>query len=84
MKKALITLGILASTGAAAAAAAAMTMAQMDANGDQFVSLEEIQSVHPAVTGEVFAIADEDSDGLLSDEELASAQQMGLIPADQG
>ncbi|WP_425050839.1 hypothetical protein [Psychromarinibacter sp. S121] len=81
MKKALITLGILASTGGAAAA---MTMAQMDANGDQFVSLEEIQSVHPAVTGEVFAIADEDSDGLLSDEELASAQQMGLIPADQG
>ncbi|MDF0596067.1 EF-hand domain-containing protein [Psychromarinibacter halotolerans] len=81
MKNALITLGILAATGDTAVA---MTMEQMDANGDRSVSLAEIQSVHPAVTREQFATADENSDGLLNDAELAAAQQMGLIPAGHG
>lgn len=77
MRPALIALGILA----ASSAAYAMTMEEMDANGDGGLSLSEIQSVYPEVTGDSFDAADSDADGMISAEELAAAQEAGVLPA---
>lgn len=81
MRPALISLTALAFT---ATAALAFTVDEIDADGDGALSLAEIQSVHPEVTEDTFVQADTDADGMISAEELAAAQELGLIPADQG
>ncbi|MDF0602482.1 EF-hand domain-containing protein [Psychromarinibacter sp. C21-152] len=79
MKPAIIAFTILA----ASTSAFALTMEETDADGDGALSLSEIQSLYPEVTGETFDSADTDADGVISPEELATAQEMGLLPADQ-
>ncbi|WP_172298671.1 EF-hand domain-containing protein [Pseudoruegeria sp. HB172150] len=81
MKSAILSVAVLAAT---ASISSALTLEQIDVNGDGSLTLAELQSVHPGVTDEVFTAADTDADGLINGDELASAQELGLIPADQG
>jgi Ca2+-binding EF-hand superfamily protein len=74
---------ILLGMGAAANSAIAMSegTAQIDTNGDGVMTIDEVQAVFPDVTAEAFAEIDADNDGALSDEEMVSGQEQGLIPA---
>jgi len=74
---------ILLGMGVAANSAIAMSedTAQIDTNGDGVMTIDEVQAVFPDVTAEAFAEADTDDDGSLTDEEMVSAQDQGLIPA---
>ena len=63
---------------------AAVAQAMLDANEDGMVSLDELQLVHPEVDSDTFMQADSDGDALLSAEELAAAQDAGLIPTQEG
>lgn len=78
MKKALVT--VIALTSAVALPAWAAT--DIDTNGDGVMTLDEVQAVFPEVTAEVFATADTDADGALSDEEMVAAQEAGTIPSE--
>ncbi|NDW54070.1 EF-hand domain-containing protein [Aliiroseovarius sp. PrR006] len=52
----------------------------LDANGDGMVTIEETVAMYPDVTAETFSTADTNDDGVLDAEELAAAQEAGLIP----
>lgn len=52
----------------------------LDANGDGMVTIEETVAMYPDVTVEAFSEADTNDDGVLDAEELAAAQEAGLIP----
>ncbi|WP_282181794.1 hypothetical protein [Aliiroseovarius marinus] len=52
----------------------------LDANGDGMVTIEETVAMYPDVTPEAFSTADANDDGVLDAEELAAAQEAGLIP----
>ncbi|HKK83928.1 MAG TPA: EF-hand domain-containing protein [Roseovarius sp.] len=73
---------ILLGMGVMANSAIAMSegTAQIDTNGDGVMTIDEVQAVFPEVTAEAFAEADADDDGALTDEEMVSAQELGLIP----
>lgn len=75
---------LIASVGLAIlpGAGPAMTMSQIDVNGDERLSLAEIRSVHPGMTRDRFVEADTDADGRINLEELSAAQAVGLIPTD--
>lgn len=53
----------------------------VDADGDGMVSFVELLVVMPSLSDAEFQALDADADGLLSGEEVAAAQQAGLIPA---
>lgn len=63
-------------------ASIAMTLEQIDADGDGLLTFAEVQSLHPEVTENQFAKADTDADGLLTEAELLAAQDSGLLPDD--
>lgn len=52
----------------------------LDADGDGMVTIEETVAMYPDVTPEAFSEADANDDGALDAEELAAAQEAGLIP----
>ena len=70
----------------AAAFVPALALAQpvLDANDDGMGSLDELQLVHPDIDAETFMQADSDGDALLNADELAAAQEAGLIPMQEG
>ncbi|SHI50395.1 EF hand [Palleronia salina] len=70
-------LTILAVAALAAGTAAAQ---EIDADGDGLLSLREAQIAIPGLTEEVFLLADTDGNGLLSQAELLSANERGLLP----
>ena len=53
----------------------------VDADGDGMVSFAELLVVMPALSEAEFQALDADADGLLSTEEIAAAEEAGLIPA---
>ncbi|MBV2360972.1 hypothetical protein KUH32_14490 [Thalassococcus sp. CAU 1522] len=55
--------------------------AEIDANGDGMLSLDEVQAVYPDVSSDLFLEMDGDADGLLNPDEVAAAQEAGLMPA---
>lgn len=65
-------------------AAAAFAMTELDSNGDNMLTLQEVQAAYPEVTEDAFVGADTDADGLLNEDELAEARAAGVIPGDQG
>ncbi len=63
------------------AAALAADYAAMDADGDGYISMAEFQEAMPDATSDTFMAADTDGDGVLSAEEIAAAQDAGILPA---
>ena len=54
--------------------------ANLDANGDGVMTIEEVQAMFPDVTAEAFSAMDTDSDGVLNADETLAGQDAGLIP----
>ena len=78
LKKLKLMLAVLISMGATAAAA--QTMVE-DTDGDGMYSMAELLAVYPALTDERFVEIDSNADGLVDADELASAQEAGLLSA---
>lgn len=53
----------------------------IDTDGDGMVSYTELLVLMPAMTEAEFQALDADADGMLSTDEIAAAEQAGLIPA---
>ena len=62
----------------ATSAAYAQTMVE-DTDGDGLYSMEELMVVYPAITEDVFGEADTNDDGAVDADELAAAQEAGLL-----
>ena len=54
--------------------------ASMDADGDGAVTLSEFQAAMPDAEAGTFSIVDTNADGVLTEEEIASAQEAGTLP----
>ena len=79
MTKTMLATG-LALTLAVPAMAQEGGFATLDANGDGFVTMSELQAVMPDVSVDAFMQADTNADGALNQDELASAQDAGTLP----
>ncbi len=75
---------ILAAGALATTAFAAGSLADMDANGDGLLTVEEVQAVYPEMSAEQFSAIDVNADGVIDDAELGAAQEAGMIPASDG
>lgn len=53
--------------------------AELDANGDGVLSFAELLAGYPALTEETYGTMDANSDGAVDAEELAAAEDAGLI-----
>ena len=53
----------------------------VDTDGDGMVSFAELLTLVPTLTEAEFMALDADADGLLSVDEVAAAEEAGLIPA---
>ena len=81
MKKLMLTLAIGLSGLTLPALAQAQPEMLCDADGDGFVSWDELDGFYyPDVTTEGFEQADQDDDGLLTYDEVETARGEGLIP----
>ncbi|WP_372612631.1 hypothetical protein [Aquicoccus sp.] len=54
---------------------------EADANGDGFLTMQEVQAVNPEITIEDFNSMDSNADGVLDEAEVQAAQDMGLMEA---
>ncbi|MDA7424380.1 EF-hand domain-containing protein [Thalassococcus lentus] len=75
---------VLALILATSVPAVVLAQSVLDTNGDGLVSLDEVQAVFPDVDSDAFMAADSDGDALLNADELAAAQDAGLIPMADG
>ncbi len=75
---------ILAAGALATTAFAAGSLADMDANGDGLLTVDEVQAVYPEMTAEQFSEIDVNADGAIDDAEMSAAQDAGLLPASEG
>ncbi len=66
--------------GLGATAAVAETMAE-DANGDGVYSMEELVVTYPNLTEEIFGTIDGNGDGTIDPDELAAAEEAGVLTA---
>jgi hypothetical protein len=60
---------------ALAAPAWAITVADLDTNGDGLVTIDEVQAAYPDTTDDSFAGLDTNGDGSLDDVELSVVQE---------
>lgn len=72
-------LNIAAAFAILATTAAHAQTAVEDSNADGVYSMEELMVVYPTLTEEVFLEMDTNGDGSIDAEELASAQEAGLL-----
>ena len=79
LKKMKLMLAVLISMGAASAAVAETVVE--DTDGDGMYSMEELLAVFPALTEERYGEVDSNGDGMVDTEELAVAQEAGLLAA---
>lgn len=79
LKKMKLMLAVLISMGAASAATAQAVVE--DTDGDGMYSMEELLAVFPALTEERYGEVDANGDGMVDAEELAVAQEAGLLAA---
>ena len=61
---------------------AAMAATEVDANGDGYLTIDEVQAVYPEITEDGFSAMDLNADGSLDDEEVVAAQEAGLMPTE--
>ena len=78
LNKLKLMLAVLISMGATAVAA--QTMVE-DTDGDGMYSMEELLAVFPALTEERYLEVDANADGAVDPDELAAAQEAGLLVA---
>jgi opacity protein-like surface antigen len=76
----LTLMGCTLTVGAMALAFALNAATELDADGDGMYSLPELQAGYPEMTAEDFALVDANGDGLVDPDELASAQNAGVLP----
>ncbi|WP_294620776.1 EF-hand domain-containing protein [uncultured Roseovarius sp.] len=62
--------------------AAAFAETAMDADGDGMVTMTEFQDAMPDAEAGTFSQADTDGDGALSADEVAAAQEAGVLPSE--
>lgn len=64
------------------ALALSVAAAEIDANGDGLLTIEEVQAVQPDVTAEAFSTMDINGDGALDADEVKAGQDAGLLMAE--
>lgn len=79
LKKLKLMLAVMIGMGAATAVAAE-TMVE-DTDGDGVYSMAELLVAYPAMTDERFVEIDTNADGSVDTDELAAAQEAGLLAA---
>ncbi len=62
--------------------AAALASDSMDADGDGAVSMSEFQTAHPEADTAIFTAVDTNADGVLTEDEVAAAQEAGTLPSE--
>ena len=68
--------------GALATSAFAQSgIADIDANGDGLLTLDEIQAIYPEIGADQFSQIDSNGDGAIDAVEMSAAQEAGLLPA---
>ncbi len=65
-------------------AALAQSAADLDTNGDGLLTIDEVQAAFPDMGTDTFTAMDLNADGALDAEEIAAAQEAGLMPATEG
>lgn len=58
--------------------------AELDTNGDGVLTIDEVQASFPEVTSDAFTAMDLNADGALDANEVAAAQEAGLMPPTDG
>lgn len=53
---------------------------EIDTNGDGLLSVAELQTVYPEITGEQFSVMDLNADGGLDAAEVQGAGEAGMLP----
>lgn len=81
MKRTMTLAAVILSSASLAHAA---TLDELDLDGDGVVTLDEVQSVYPDLSTEIFLAADSNADGALDADELAAAEETGLMPISDG
>ena len=71
---------LLSTTLMAAMAATSFAAAQVDTNGDGYLTLDEVNAAFPEIKAEEFSVMDVNADGVLDNSEVAAAQDAGLMP----
>ncbi|MBO9472703.1 MULTISPECIES: hypothetical protein [unclassified Shimia] len=64
-----------------AAPSFALTVAEVDQNGDSLISFDEMATVYPSLTPEAFNAVDTSGDSAVDEDELTAALESGLIVA---
>lgn len=65
--------------GLLAAPAVALTISDVDTDGDDLISFTEMTELYPDLTEETFAEVDTGGDEFVDEDELAAALESGLI-----
>lgn len=77
--KSIKTLALVLGVATVAVAANAQTVVS-DTDGNGTYSIEELRAAYPDLTDEVFASVDANGDGQVDADELAAAQEAGVLP----
>ncbi|MEL7166653.1 MAG: hypothetical protein AAGL96_14375 [Pseudomonadota bacterium] len=77
-------LSIFALTVSVPALALAQATADLDTNADGVLTLDEVQAGYPDISVDMFTTMDLNADGALDGEEIAAAQEAGILPPSQG
>ena len=81
MTRTMLATGFALTFALPALAQEGLDFASLDANGDGFVTMAEFQAAAPDLSVDAFMQADANSDGALNQEELATAQEEGILPS---
>lgn len=79
-----ITLAALALTAWPVFAMGQSGTAEIDTNEDGVLTIDEVQAVFPEVSTDAFLAMDLDADGALNADEVAAAQEAGMMPQPEG